>query len=214
MANAVVFDFDGTIADTESLEFSTWSAEFALRGVRLELSEWIQCVGGGDWNVLEHLESLAGPLDSVAVMASRRARFEAEAQGLTPRPGVHELLALLRESGTPLGVASSSRSLWVCGYLEQFGLRDAFQAVVTRDHVQRVKPAPDLFRLAAQRLGIAIEECVAIEDSPNGVAAAKAAGMRVVAFPNPVTESFDLSAADLVVSSLGDPRVVELLALA
>ncbi|MGE0002263.1 MAG: HAD family hydrolase [Fimbriimonadaceae bacterium] len=214
MANAVVFDFDGTITDTESLEFSTWSAEFASHGVRLELSEWIQCVGGGEWDVLEHLESLAGPLDSIAVMASRGARYAAEAEGLAPRPGVRELLALLGERGTPMAVASSSRVSWVCGYLEQFGLCGAFQAVVTRDHVRRVKPAPDLFLLAAQHLGIATEECVAIEDSPNGVAAAKAAGMRVVAFPNPVTESFDLSAADLVISSLGDPRLVELLALA
>lgn len=202
MAFAVVFDFDGTIADTESLEFATWSSEFSARGAFLELSQWIQCVGGGEWSVMEHLESLIGPQDRQAVYASRQQRYIQASHGLEPRPGVRSLIASLAGKGVPLAVASSSVEIWVKGYLRGFGLLDCFEAVVTRDDVERVKPAPDLFLLAARRLGVPPGACTAIEDSPKGIEAAKTAGMRVIAYPNPVTESFDLSAADLTVASL------------
>ncbi|MCC6402820.1 MAG: HAD family hydrolase [Fimbriimonadaceae bacterium] len=213
MLGAVVFDFDGTIADTESLEFATWSAEFASRGVCLGLADWIQCVGGGDWDVYDHLVALTGPQDRPQVLASRHARYERDASDLAPRPGIRDLVQALVNQGTRLAVASSSTSVWVNSHLAQFGLAPCFQEVVTRDHVHHVKPAPDLFLLAAERLGTPVRECVAIEDSPKGVEAAKAAGMRVVAFPNPVTAPFDLTAADLVVDSLSDPGLAALLAL-
>ena len=213
MVEAVVFDFDGTIADTESLEYETWSEEFVAHGVSLDLDEWIQCVGGGNWNVLDHLETLTGPLDRSAVVASRRARFDARAEGLDTRTGVRGLIAQLDSRGTSLAVASSSYRGWVCGYLAEFGLAGSFPVVVTRDDVQQTKPAPDLFLLAAQRIGVPPAQCVAIEDSPKGIAAAREAGMKVVAFPNPVTESFDLSGADLVVRTLEDPDLAALLGL-
>jgi len=213
VVGAVVFDFDGTIADTESLEFASWSAEFAAHGAHLELTVWIQCVGGGDWDVFDHLVALAGPQDRAEVLASRRARYDLDARDLTPRPGIRDLVQAIGSHGVPLAVASSSTSPWVHGHLARFGLAGCFQEVVTRDHVLRVKPAPDLFLLAAERLGTPAGDCIAIEDSPKGVEAAKAAGMRVVAFPNPVTAPFDLTAADLVVDSLSDPGLAALLAL-
>jgi beta-phosphoglucomutase-like phosphatase (HAD superfamily) len=103
-------------------------------------------------------------------------------------------------------VASSSRLDWVGGHLDRLGLRHRFAAVVTRDDVgddaARTKPAPDLFLVAAERLGVPPAACVVLEDSPNGVVAGRAAGMVVVAVPCPMTQALDLSGADLVASSL------------
>jgi beta-phosphoglucomutase-like phosphatase (HAD superfamily) len=111
-------------------------------------------------------------------------------------------------------VASSSGLDWVGGHLDRLELRSRFGAVVTRDDLggasTRTKPAPDLFVLAAERLGVELRHCVAFEDSPNGVAAARAAGMVVVAVPGPMTAGLDLGAADLVVPSLADIDVAGL----
>ena len=119
-----------------------------------------------------------------------------------------ELLDDAAAEGIPAAVASSSGLDWVGGHLERLGLRSRFATVVTRDDLSgrdaRTKPAPDLFLLAADRLGAEPAQCVAFEDSPNGVAAARAAGMVVVGVPGPMTTGLDMSAADLVVPSLTD----------
>jgi HAD superfamily hydrolase (TIGR01509 family) len=119
---------------------------------------------------------------------------------------VLELLDAADAAGVATAVASSSRLDWVAGHLDRLGLRHRFAAVVTRDDVgdeaARTKPAPDLFLVAAERLGVPPAACVVLEDSPNGVAAGRAAGMVVVAVPCPMTQALDLSGADLVATSL------------
>ncbi len=106
----------------------------------------------------------------------------------------------------PTAVASSSAAGWVVGHLERLGLADRFTAVATSDDVggdpRRTKPAPDIFLAAAAKVGVAADRCVVLEDSPNGVAGARAAGMAVVAVPGPMTRGLDFTAADLVVPSL------------
>jgi HAD superfamily hydrolase (TIGR01509 family) len=127
-------------------------------------------------------------------------------RALPPCAGVVELLDAADAAGVPTAVASSSRLDWVGGHLDRLGLRHRFAAVVTRDDVgdeaARTKPAPDLFLVAAERLGVPPAACVVLEDSPNGVVAGRAAGMVVVAVPCPMTQALDLSGADLVASSL------------
>ena len=111
-----------------------------------------------------------------------------------------------------LGVASSSSSRWVEGWLGRLGLADAFDCVCGRDHVERVKPAPDLFLLAARRLGVEPAACVVIEDSPNGVRAANGAGMRCVAVPNEITRHATFpEATELFLESLAETSLVEVL---
>jgi beta-phosphoglucomutase-like phosphatase (HAD superfamily) len=121
---------------------------------------------------------------------------------------VVELLDDAAAEGFRVAIASSSGLEWVDGHLARLGLRSRFAAVVTRDDLSgadaRTKPAPDLFLLAADRLGVEPAHCVAFEDSPNGVAAARAAGMVVVGVPGPMTVGLDMSAADLVVPSLAE----------
>ena len=128
-------------------------------------------------------------------------------EALTVLPGVTDLLDEALSHGVPCAVASSSESSWVCGYLDRFEIADRFAAVVTRDMVPRPKPAPDLYVEACRRLGAKTDECVALEDSVNGVTAARAAGLYCVAVPNPVTTRFALDRAHYIAPSLSEVRL-------
>lgn len=200
-----MFDFDGLIADTETPEFETWCEEFRHHGAELHIDEWIKCVGAGPtvWDVFEHLQTFVpSPLDREAVMQRRSARFREVTSQLSVMPGVVELLDQAQSNGVACGVASSSTSDWVGGYLERFGLTERFSAIVTRDMVASPKPAPDLYLEACRRLGVESRRAVALEDSVNGVNAALAAGMKCIAVPNTITARFDLSHASRVVPTL------------
>jgi HAD superfamily hydrolase (TIGR01509 family) len=131
------------------------------------------------------------------------------------RPGVVELLAEAAEHGVPCAVASSSPREWVEGHLERLDLAGWFVAVRTRDDVGpgRTKPAPDLFLAACRATAGEPGRCVALEDSPNGVAAARAAGMRVVGVAAGLTAELPLEDADLVVPSLAEVTLEGLAAL-
>jgi beta-phosphoglucomutase-like phosphatase (HAD superfamily) len=126
-------------------------------------------------------------------------------------PGVLALLHDARDLGLARACASSSSSGWVEGWLTRHGIRELFDAIATRDHVTRVKPDPELFLLAAARLGVPAEACVVFEDSANGMRAALAAGMRCVAVPNALTRRIERPAVDLVVSSLAERPLAEIL---
>ena len=204
MLQALVFDFDGLIADTETPEFESWREEFLAHGTTLEIDEWIKCVGAGPgaWDVFDHLESLVGPVDRDAVGERRRSRYQAMTRDLKVMPGVAELVEEAWAAEVPCAIASSSEWHWVAGYLERLGLSGRFAAVVTRDMVASPKPAPDLYVEACARLGAEQRRCVALEDSVNGVASALAAGLYCVAVPNGVTARFDLSGAHWQIESL------------
>jgi HAD superfamily hydrolase (TIGR01509 family) len=206
----LVFDFDGLILDTETCTYEATAGIFADHGETLDLAWWHSIIGTADhphWSEIL-ADRLGRPVDRAALVARREARRLAVLDGLSPCAGVVDLLDAAAAAGIPTAVASSSGHDWVGGHLERLGLRPRFGAVVTRDDLvgpgARTKPAPDLFLLAAGRLGVEPSQCVAIEDSPNGVAAARAAGMVVVAVPGPMTAGLDLGAADLVVPSLAD----------
>jgi HAD superfamily hydrolase (TIGR01509 family) len=207
---ALVFDFDGLILDTETCTYETTAGIFAEHGVTLDLAWWHSTIGTADhphWSEIL-ADRLGRPVDRAALVARREARRLALLDALPPCAGVVELLDEAAAQGIPIAVASSSGLEWVGGHLDRLELRSRFGAVVTRDDLgaagARTKPAPDLYLLAADRLGVEPSHCVAFEDSPNGVAAARAARMVVVAVPGPMTAGLDLSAADLVVRSLAD----------
>jgi beta-phosphoglucomutase-like phosphatase (HAD superfamily) len=205
---ALVFDFDGLILDTETCTYETTAGIFAEHGVTLDLAWWHSTIGTADhphWSEIL-ADRLGRPVDRAALVARREARRLAVLDRLPPCAGVVGLLDDATVQGIPTAVASSSGLDWVGGHLDRLELRSRFGAVVTRDDLggasARTKPAPDLFLLAAARLGVDPPDCVAFEDSPNGVAAARAAGMVVVAVPGPMTARLDLRAADVVVPSL------------
>lgn len=205
---ALILDFDGLILDTETCTFEATATIFDEHGETLDLAWWHSTIGTADhahWSEIL-AERLGRPVDRTALVAQREERRLRVIRTLAPCAGVVELLDAAIAEGIPSAVASSSGLEWVGGHLDRLGLRTKFEAVVTRDDVcgngARTKPAPDLFLLAAARLGVEPALCVAFEDSPNGVAAARAAGMAVVGVPGPMTAGLDMSAADLVAPSL------------
>lgn len=207
MIRALVFDFDGVIADTEAPEFEAWRATWLDYGHELHLDEWVQCIGTNDpagWHPLEQLAARVGAgFDRDEANERRRARHRPAIAALeAPMPGVIDLLAQARAAGLKTAIASSSDDAWVPPLLEQLGLVDHFEHLALFDGTCPAKPAPDLYLRACAALGVTPSEAVAIEDSPNGVAAAKAAGMWCVAVPHAITRGLDLSAADVVVDTL------------
>jgi HAD superfamily hydrolase (TIGR01509 family) len=126
-------------------------------------------------------------------------------------PGVVEHLDAARAAGLKVGVASSSSRDWVMGHLVRLGILDRFDCLRCRDDVANVKPEPDLYVAVLECLGVAASEAIAIEDSPNGVLAAKRAGLRCVAIPNSITARLDLGQADVVLGSLAEVTLAELL---
>jgi HAD superfamily hydrolase (TIGR01509 family) len=211
---ALLFDFDGTLVDTESIDLRTWHEVFEAHGVALPVDRFALRIGtltGPD--ELEELDALLeSPSDREAVVAGRRQR-ELELLELEPlRPGVREYLEDAKSLGLRVGIVSSSTRSWIDRNLERLGLLDGWATVVCADgDTTRCKPSPALYVEALEKLGVAAEEAIAIEDSPNGIAAARAAGIFCVAFPNDVTQALDFSHADLLLASLEDVPLEELL---
>jgi HAD superfamily hydrolase (TIGR01509 family) len=209
---ALVFDFDGLILDTETPLFEAWQEAYRQNGHELQLSDWQHALGThGGFDPLSHLAGLLGEgFESAPVEQQVRARYRARCDTQPLLPGVRELLTEARAAGLGTAVASSSTRGWVESWIERHGIRPLFDTVCGRDDVARVKPAPDLFLLAAERLGVPPARCVVFEDSPNGMRAARAAGMRCVAVPNPLTRALPLPDPDLVVGSAGELPLAEI----
>jgi putative hydrolase of the HAD superfamily len=210
---AVVLDFDGLILDTETPIYQAWVDAYRRHGHDLGLDLWEHSLGThGAFDPLEHLGALVGgALDRDSLLAEVKADTArgCDAQGLMP--GVERLLQDARALGLGRAVASSSSSGWVEGWLQRHGIHDLFDAFATRDQVARVKPDPELFLLAARKLGVPPQACVVFEDSANGMRAALAAGMRCVAVPNGLTRQLERPVVDLVVASLAEAPLAEIL---
>ena len=217
MIDALIFDFDGVIIDTETPDFTTWQEEFCAYGAELDRGLWEGFIGGGlgSFDIYQHLEDLTGEaVDRDQIQQRRRKRYLDLVEASPVLPGVLQYIAQARRLGLKLGVASSSNCAWVQGHLERRGLLGEFLLVVGREDVSAVKPDPELFLAAVEGLGSRRDSRMAIEDSANGVAAAKAAGLFCVAVPNPMTKDMSLGHADLRLEALTDMALSEVLALA
>ena len=208
-----MFDFDGLILDTEEPVYRSWLEVYEAHGEELPFEKWVQIVGSTTtgFHPQHHLEERLGRPLPKEVLDRRVDRRTELVLANALLPGVVDHLDAARIRGLKLGVASSSTSDWVRGHLARLGILDRFQCLRCRDDVAQAKPAPDLYIAVLGCLGVAASEAIAIEDSPNGVAAAKLAGMRCVAIPNSITARLDFRAADLVVNSLADVTMADLL---
>jgi HAD superfamily hydrolase (TIGR01509 family) len=212
---ALIFDFDGLIMDTESPEVEAWKAIYAENGLEFPLQVWISEVVGSsaaNFDPAAHLaERLGRSIDLEALHArARRYRLQKLAE-LPALPGVTDYVKAARRLGLRLAVASSSGHAWVEGYLQQLGLFEDFERVICREDVSCIKPAPDLFLAALEALKLGADEALAFEDSPNGVVAARRAGIQVVAIPNPITAHGSIEGASLMLDSLADLPLENLL---
>jgi HAD superfamily hydrolase (TIGR01509 family) len=213
MIRALVFDFDGLILDTEEPVYRSWLEVYRAHGEELPFERWVQIVGSTTigFHPQHHLEERLGRSLPKEVLDRRVGRRTELVLAEKLLPGVAEHLEEARSSGLKLGVASSSTRDWVSGHLARLGILDRFDCLRCRDDVTNVKPEPDLYLAVLNCLGVLATEAIAIEDAPNGVLAAKRAGMRCVAIPNSITARLDLGQADLLLSSLADVTLDELL---
>ena len=205
MIEAIIFDFDGLILDTETPDFLSWQELYAEFGVELPLTAWHNNIGSSDlFNPYLHLEELLDrPIDRAAVHARRKQRDNELLAAQTVLPGVIGYLDAAHQMGLKIGLASSSHHAWVDDHLERLGLFDRFAVIFCRDDVDgRSKPDPAVYQAAVEALQVHPNRALALEDSPNGVQAAKVAGLFCAAVPNQMTESLNFDQADVQLTSL------------
>ena len=211
---AVIFDNDGLLLDTEDAWTRAEETLFARRG-RVFTHDHKRSLLGSAGAVaarkLEAMLELEGAGERLMDELQKLVMEEALA-GVAPRPGALDLIERLRAAGVPIAVASNSRREFVERTLGSAGLLDGrFNAVVSAEDVAHPKPAPDIYLEAARRLGAEPSNCVALEDSPTGVAAAVAAGMQAIGVP--YFPGAQLPGCDLQAESLADPAVSRALGL-
>ncbi|HXX70233.1 MAG TPA: HAD family phosphatase [Polyangiaceae bacterium] len=203
---ALLLDMDGLMIDSEPLWFELQSNFVCERGGRWTPELASRCAGGGLDNAFRVIERALGVvLDIPQERAVMSNAFVERIDRLALKDGCLELIAAATHHRLPRAVASSSTTRLVHATLDRFALRPHFGAVVTGDSVERPKPAPDIFLAAAARLGVDPASCIVLEDALTGVAAARAAGMRVIAVPERSAAAF-VDCADFVVSDLHAAR--------
>jgi len=213
MIRAIVFDFDGLILDTEEPVYRSWLEVYEAHGEELPFERWVQIVGSTTtgFHPQHHLEERLGRSLPKEVLDRRIGRRTELVLAQKLLPGVVRHIDQAKALGLKLGVASSSTAEWVRGHLTRLGILDRFDCLRCRDDVANAKPEPDLYIAVLDCLGVSASEAIAIEDSPNGVMAAKRAGLRCVAIPNSITAKLDLSGADVLLSSLAEITLADLL---
>ena len=200
---AVIFDLDGLMVDSEPLARQAWDDVLADFGYRLDDTTYYRMVGRRTRESAEIVrDSFRVPLTADELAAAKTRRWQAIWRaGLPPMPGLGELHQELTRRAVRWGVATSSPREYAEGVLAQLGLAASCGAIAGGDEVNLGKPAPDIYLLAAERLGIRPEACLALEDSVPGGQAAQAAGMVVAAVPNGAPASA-FAFADYVFRSL------------
>jgi HAD superfamily hydrolase (TIGR01509 family) len=199
---AVIFDMDGLLLDTELLWHRAETELFARRGAEFTWEDKMQVIGTAYAFTADYFADRLGVARSEGpalvdeMVALMHGHLREQVDG---RPGAVELVERLR-GHTRLGLASNSPRSLVDTALATARITDAFEAIVTSDDVEQPKPAPDLYLLACERLGVDPADALALEDSASGITAAKAAGLTCIAVPQ--FAETDVSAADRVIESL------------
>lgn len=216
MIRGLIFDFDGLILDTEGPIYQSWLELFQDHGAELRFDVWASIIGTSNiehFDPFQLLEETVGQSLDHETLAPLRYTRELELCHAQPiLPGVIGKIERAKKLGLKLGVASSSNRDWVAGHLSRLGLACYFDVVHTSDDVKRTKPDPSLFLLTLASLDLQPGEAIVFEDSPNGVTAAKRAGIFAVAVPNDLTRRLSLEHADLKLHSLAELSLDEIIA--
>jgi HAD superfamily hydrolase (TIGR01509 family) len=213
---ALLFDFDGVIADTEVPTFQAWRDTYAEYGAELTLDDWLPAVGSGSstsgaFDAIAHLEGLIGrSVDRDAVIARRRQR-KAELYVQAPLlPGVRERLAEAEERGLRTAIVTRNRDDRVRAQCGHIGLDHRWDAVICGNE-EPTRDKAELYRQALTILEVDAGQALAFEDSPSGVRAAKRAGVLCAAVPNQITRGAEFDEADIVLASLAEHSLDEIL---
>jgi HAD superfamily hydrolase (TIGR01509 family) len=200
---AVIFDMDGVLVDTEPVYIGINRALFAKLGVNMSMEKMLTYVGisaNRFWKEVRddyHLPHSVSKL--IALEKQRQVSYFTATPSIPEVPGARMLLSELTRNGVSLAIASSSSPEIIGAILTKTGLCSFFPVCISGQDIARGKPAPDIFLLAAEKMGMQAKDCLVIEDSPHGIAGAKEAGMVCVGYSNPHSGNQNLSAADLII---------------
>lgn len=207
MIKCIFFDMDGVIANSEPMHWAVWKQVFAEYGVDVEYEVYKGCIGSNASFLLNLIyEGYGKDLRNIPEIHTRFAEVKVaymKEHGLPVVAGVQNAVRELKEKGYRLAVVSSSPIDYITQVIENVGLSDCFEKLLSGDQIKNPKPAPDVYLMAAEAFGVTPEECAVIEDSHNGSKAAKAAGMTCYGYYNPDSGNQDLSITDLVFDDFG-----------
>jgi HAD superfamily hydrolase (TIGR01509 family) len=212
----LIFDFDGLILDTEYAEFKSWEMILDSFQVNFPMENWLASIGisDSDFNIYTYLESHTDKkLNRDDILTTRENYLGQLLATQSILPGIENLIIEAKNKGLKLAVASGATNKWVTSNLKRIGLFNYFDGIHTREEVIYAKPDPALYYNALTNLGIDPDNAVAFEDSPNGIQAAKAAGLFCIAVPNYLTRMLDTSAADIILPTLKDFNLSKINAL-
>ena len=205
---AIIFDLDGLIIETEAVYYQIWQREFAREGLPFDMAGYQNLIGA------HHVVGGYRPQEVLADhrkdgVSARELRLDVEREALQTilneeaKPGVLQVLDEAKKRNFLMAVGSSSERDWVHGHLKRLGIFDRFDTIVTAEDVNKnAKPAPDIYLKVLENLEVAPQNALVLEDSNNGVVASHRAGTRVIAVPNEVTTGQDFSLATAILPSL------------
>lgn len=210
--DAVIFDLDGLLLDTEPAYRTATDALLLEHGATVDDALWHSCIGRPSIDAARVLvDQLRLAITAEEFIAARSVRMDEALRACEPMPGARAFVASLSAAGIPIAIATSSTPHSYARKTERHGVwLGGASTVVTSADVTRGKPEPDCYLEAARRLGVSPGRCVAFEDAPSGVAAARAAGMFVVAVPSVGVDVEACAAADLVLATLEDVTLASL----
>lgn len=200
----LIFDFDGLILDTEVPGFVAWQEIFAKYNLPFTHENWHKAIGTGPSAydpALDLCSQVKEPLNAEEIRQNQLMRAHKLLEDVEILPGVLEFIKKADQNGIRMAVASSSPRDWVMTHLTRLDLVKYFDFILTAENVVKVKPSPDLFLLALRELEIEPDEAIVFEDSPNGITAARDAGIFVIAVPNEITKLMNTSHASIEIPS-------------
>lgn len=208
MAEAVVFDLDGTLINSEYYKIRAWKKAFSSVGLEIDedelVREWV--VKGTSFSQTVKKYGLENVIEEDLRPIVSEDYLKSIETDVCLLPGVREAIDRLRGE-LPLGLATSSHRMYVDKLMDKFGFGEFFKGIACGSEVKALKPDPAVMLLAAERMGIEASECVAIDDAPKGVIAAKRAGMKAIAVPTKYTQFGDFDQADIVLPGLDEVTV-------
>ncbi len=215
MIRALIFDFDGLMVDTESPAYESWLEIYREYNCEFPFARWSTVLGGSgaEFDPCAYLAEQTGQVLDHDALRARRWQRKLDLTAIQPLlPGVMTYVHEAKRLGLKVAVASSSSRKWVVGHLDRLAFSDQFDTIICADDVTHVKPAPDIYLAAVAALKVQPQDTIAFEDAPNGLLAAKRAGVFSVAVPNPLTGQLPLDHADMRLTSLEEIRLQTLLA--
>lgn len=210
---AFLFDMDGVIIDSEPLHFEVEMMTMdylGLTATKEYLEQFVGMTNPEMWKRVKEEHQVPHTVEQIIDYQIAKKLNHLDKADLEPIDGILELIQDLQTNGIAIGLASSSPRSFIERVLTKFQINQHFNSIVSGEEVANGKPAPDVYLEAARVLGVSPEDCYVLEDSRNGVLAAKKAGMRCIGYRNPNSGNQDLSAADVVVDSIRDIRVGKL----